>query len=109
MARSASSSGGQSRRPGRRNVNGEGNIRQRRDGRREGRIGTPIEPRNLNRHLVGLLDRAGVRQIHFHDLRHPCATLLYEQRVPIEKIQDVLGHSSPTITKLICVDVTRAS
>jgi site-specific recombinase XerC len=33
-------------------------------------IGTPIEPRNLNRHFVGLLDRAGVRRIRFHDLRH---------------------------------------
>jgi integrase len=72
-------------------------------------IGTPIEPRNLNRHFVGLLDRAGVRRIRFHDLRHSCATLLYEQGVPIEKIQDVLGHSSPTITKLIYVEVTRAS
>jgi integrase len=28
-----------------------------------------------------------------------CATLLYEQGVPIENIQDVLGHSSPTITR----------
>lgn len=31
----------------------------------------------------------------------------YEQGVLIEKIQDVLGHSSPTITKLIYVEVTR--
>ncbi|WP_372495080.1 tyrosine-type recombinase/integrase [Micromonospora phytophila] len=64
-------------------------------------IGTPIEPRNLNRHFERLLDRAGLRRIRFHDLRHSCATLLYEQGVPIEKIQDILGHSSPTITKLI--------
>ena len=70
-------------------------------------IGTPIEPRNLNRHFVGLLDRAGLRRIRFHDLRHSCATLLYEQGVEINKIQDILGHSSPTITKLIYVEVTR--
>ncbi|MEU7996166.1 tyrosine-type recombinase/integrase [Micromonospora sp. NPDC049060] len=70
-------------------------------------IGTPIEPRNLNRHFVRLLDGAGLRRVRFHDLRHSCATLLYEQGVPIEKIQDVLGHSSPTITKLIYVEVTR--
>ena len=55
-------------------------------------IGTPIEPRNLNRHFVRLLDRAGLRHARFHDLRHSCATLLYEQGVPIEKIQDVLGQ-----------------
>ena len=69
--------------------------------------GTPIEPRNLNRHFVRLLDAAGLRRVRFHDLRHSCATLLDEQGVPIEKIQDVLGHSSPTITKLIYVEVTR--
>ena len=72
-------------------------------------IGTPIEPRNLNRHFVGLLDKAGVRHIRFHDLRHSCATLLYEQGVEIDKIQDILGHSSPTITKQIYVEVTRES
>lgn len=69
-------------------------------------IGTPIEPRNLNRHFDRLCERAGVRRIRFHDLRHSCATLLYEQGVPIENIQDVLGHSSPTVTKMIYVDVT---
>ncbi|MFG3603803.1 tyrosine-type recombinase/integrase [Micromonospora chersina] len=34
----------------------------------------------------------GLRRVRFHDLRHSCATLLYEQGVPIEKIQDVLGQ-----------------
>jgi integrase len=70
-------------------------------------IGTPMEPRNLNRHFADLCDRAGVRQVRFHDLRHSCATLLYDQGVPIENIQDVLGHSSPTITKTIYVDPTK--
>lgn len=50
---------------------------------------------------------ASVRRIRFHDLRHSCATLLYEQGVSIERIQDVLGHSSPTVTKSIYVEVTR--
>jgi integrase len=27
--------------------------------------------------------------------------------VEIEKVQDILGHSSPTITKLIYVEITR--
>lgn len=68
--------------------------------------GTPIDPRNVNRHFAELCDSADLRRLRFHDLRHSCATLLYEQGVPIENIQDVLGHSSPTITKLIYVEVT---
>jgi integrase len=50
---------------------------------------------------------AGVPRIRFHDLRHSCATLLYDQGVAIENIQDVLGHSSPTVTKTIYVEATR--
>jgi integrase len=65
-----------------------------------------IEPRNLNRHLNGLLSAAGLRHIRFHDPRHSCATLLYDQGVKIEHIQDVLGYSSPTITKTIYVEPT---
>ncbi|MGK5674520.1 tyrosine-type recombinase/integrase [Micromonospora sp. URMC 106] len=38
-----------------------------------------------------LLDTAGLRRVRFHDLRHSCATLLYERGVPIEKIQDCWG------------------
>lgn len=71
------------------------------------KLGTPIEPRNLNRHFDQLCERAGVPRIRFHDLRHSCATILYDQGVPIENIQDVLGHSSPTITKTIYVEATR--
>ncbi|MBO0891266.1 MAG: site-specific integrase [Acidothermales bacterium] len=70
-------------------------------------VGTPIEPRNLHRHFVRMCEKAGVRRIRFHDLRHSCATLLYEQGVPLENIQDVLGHSSPVITKMIYVEVTK--
>lgn len=71
------------------------------------RQGRPIEPRNLTRHFARMCDRAGVRRIRFHDLRHSCATLLYEQGVPLENVQDILGHSSPVITKLIYVEVTK--
>ncbi|MBT8226065.1 MAG: site-specific integrase [Dactylosporangium sp.] len=58
-------------------------------------VGTPVDPRNLARQFAELCDRAGTRKIRFHDLRHSCATLLYGQGVPIENIQDILGHSPP--------------
>jgi integrase len=71
------------------------------------KIGTPVEPRNINRHFEQLCERPAVRRIRVHDLRHSCATLLYDQDVPLERIQDVLGHSSPTVTKSIYVEPTR--
>jgi integrase len=66
--------------------------------------GSLLEPSNVNKAFAELSAAAGVRRIRFHDLRHSCATLLYELGVPIENIQDVLGHSTPVITKLLYVD-----
>ena len=51
--------------------------------------------------------RTEVRRIRFDDLRYSCATLLYDQGVSIENIQDVLGQSSGTVTKTIYVGATR--
>jgi integrase len=58
----------------------------------------------VNKAFAELSAAVGVRRIRFHDLRHSCASLLYELGVPIENIQDVLGHSTPVITKLLYVD-----
>ena len=40
-----------------------------------------------------LLDRAGLPQRRFHDLRHSCATLLLVQGVSPRVVMDLLGHS----------------
>jgi integrase len=61
-------------------------------------VGTVIEPRNLSRLLDALIDRAGVRRIRIHDLRHTCASLLLAQGVPPRVVMDVLGHSQLGIT-----------
>jgi len=39
-------------------------------------IGTPIEPRNVNRRWDELRQRAGLDWLRLHDLRHGCATFL---------------------------------
>ncbi|WP_369015321.1 tyrosine-type recombinase/integrase [Micromonospora sp. MA102] len=49
----------------------------------------------------------GSSRIRVHDLRHSCATLPYDQGVPLERLQDVLGYSSPTVTKSSYVEATR--
>jgi integrase len=68
-------------------------------------IGTPIEPRNINRHLDKLCSSTSIRRIRFHDLRHSCASLLWSQGVPLEQIQDILGHEDLRTTKTIYVDI----
>jgi integrase len=57
------------------------------------RIGTAIEPRNLSRHFEALRDKAKVRRVRFHDLRHSCASLLFELGVPLRMVMEILGHS----------------
>ena len=62
-------------------------------------IGTPLDPSNLvGRSFKPVLKRAGVTKITFHGLRHSCASLLGSQGVPIKVIQEMLGHSSITVT-----------
>jgi integrase len=62
-------------------------------------IGRPIEPGNLlRRSYWPLLDRAGLRRIRFHDLRHTAATLLLSRGVHAKVASEMLGHSTIGIT-----------
>ncbi|CAM5437783.1 tyrosine-type recombinase/integrase [Streptomyces avidinii] len=60
--------------------------------------GSPLDPANVTRHFRGLLDRAGLRRIRFHDLRHSTATLLLEQGVDLVVIKELLGHAHIGVT-----------
>ncbi len=62
-------------------------------------IGTLINPTNLRRRsFAPLLERAGLPQIRFHDLRHTCATLLLTRNVHPKHVQELLGHATVAIT-----------
>jgi integrase len=71
-------------------------------------IGTPIEPRNLSRHFEALRDRAKVRKVRFHHLRHSCASLLFELGVPLRMVMEILGHSQISTTSDIYTHVMPA-
>ena len=61
-------------------------------------VGTPIDQRNLLRHYARVLERAQLRRIRFHDLRHTAASLLLAQGLSFKAIQETLGHSDIRIT-----------
>jgi integrase len=62
-------------------------------------IGTPLNRHNVNyRSFKPLLERAGLPNIRFHDLRHTCATLLLAKGVHPKFVQELLGHATIAIT-----------
>ena len=61
-------------------------------------VGTPIYPRNMLREFKTQLERAGLQEIRFHDLRHTAAALMLNHNVPVIVVSRRLGHSRPSIT-----------
>ncbi|MFI6360645.1 tyrosine-type recombinase/integrase, partial [Streptomyces sp. NPDC050743] len=61
------------------------------------RRGTPIEPRNLNRHFYPIRERLGL-DVRFHDHRHTCVTLLLGLGIPPYIVRDIVGHSALDVT-----------
>ena len=61
-------------------------------------IGTPVEPRNLNRRFMELRQKAGLPELRIHDLRHACATFLLAEGVEPRTVMEVLGHSTYRLT-----------
>jgi integrase len=50
------------------------------------------------RHFHKCLERAGLRRIRFHDLRHTFASLLIQNREPLAYVKEQMGHSSIKMT-----------
>jgi integrase len=62
-------------------------------------VGGYLEPQNLLRRAFWpLLQKAGLSRLRFHDLRHSAATLLLAQGVHPKVVQELLGHSSISLT-----------
>jgi site-specific recombinase XerD len=55
----------------------------------------------MNRQLTPVCERLGLKGVSWHWLRHATATLLNSQGTPLSTTQELLGHSSPEITREI--------
>jgi integrase len=60
--------------------------------------GSPIGPRCVIRDFKSIIQKAELSDIRFHDLRHTAATLLLQCEIHPKIVQEMLGHSSISIT-----------
>lgn len=58
----------------------------------------PISQRNLTRHFHKALEKAGLPRTSFHTLRHTAASILLQANVHPKIVQEMLGHSTITLT-----------
>jgi integrase len=63
-----------------------------------GRDGRPVQWRSLGLSFVRAQDRAGVRRVRFHDMRHAFATLLLSAGEELAVISKMLGHADYATT-----------
>jgi integrase len=57
--------------------------------------GRPLCPSRTSQRFTQLVERAGLPpEIHFHTLRHSCATFLIKQGVHQRTVMEILGHRS---------------
>lgn len=68
-------------------------------------IGTPIEPRNVNRAWASVCERASIAPVRVHDLRHTMAALMLRQGVEVKIVQRALRHTRHATTADIYLTV----
>ena len=71
--------------------------------------GGPMSPDSVLKMLHRVLDRAGLPEIRFHDLRHTFATLALQNGVDVKTVSGMLGHFSAGFTLDTYAHVTTAA
>jgi integrase len=61
-------------------------------------VGTPLGGSNISRNFKPQLEKAGVKNVRFHDLRHTAASLMLNNGVPVLVVSKILGHSKTSTT-----------
>lgn len=60
--------------------------------------GEPIDPNTVTSWFPGFLEAHNLPAVHFHSLRHSCASLLIAAHAPITTVSQRLGHSQTSTT-----------
>jgi integrase len=61
-------------------------------------LGTAMDPSNFSKRFYALVKKSGIEMANVHATRHSYATRLLEANVHPKIVQDLLGHSSISIT-----------
>lgn len=69
--------------------------------------GDPLRPGTVTSAFEAHVKACGLPVIRLHDTRHGACSLLLAGGVPIEVVQMILGHSSPSITRRVYAHVMR--
>ena len=57
-----------------------------------------VEPRTMQNRLRAIAERCGLRDVHFHTLRHTFATRCIEVGFDVKSLSEILGHANVSIT-----------
>lgn len=67
--------------------------------------GNYIAPQHLRNNFNAALEKAKIKKVKFHALRHTFATRLFEARVPVKTVSMILGHRDTSITESVYLHV----
>lgn len=71
--------------------------------------GTPLRPGTITSAFEAHVAACGLPAVRLHDSRHGACSLLLAGGVPIEIVQMILGHSSPTVTRQVYSHLLRGT
>lgn len=57
-----------------------------------------VEPRTMQNRFKAIAERCGLRDVHFHTLRHTFATRCIEVGFDVKSLSEILGHANVSIT-----------
>lgn len=68
--------------------------------------GRPRNPSSVRKRLQLILERAGCKKVHFHDLRHTFATMALEHGMDVKTLSATIAHVSSATTLDIYSHIT---